>query len=315
MKKVLSVLLSLAIVFVCMPVSASANADPAFSRCNDENFDIEEFLNNSDTTQVIVSSEKQMLLQALDAGVLTREELNEELYKMANMSISELEKDGYTLENIDIIKSYCDGDDAFTHVYGDNTTRAIDAELTFRYGLKENDSQRSVTIVYEIKWDDYPFWQFDDSYGIGWIAADKNSMPLATKIDKTEQKVEYYTCADETYIWDGYVETKTTSGRALVGVFDMSGPAPAYTPSNYGKIIQGTIKVSTQSNSNNIETIQIFVDYQHTIVSASFSWDVALTPNISDIAVSFTPSVSVNQIEMANGSHTFQYNSRLQVEA
>lgn len=46
--------------------------------------------------------------------------------------------------------------------------------------------------------------------------------------------------------------------------------------STYGKHISGTVGVGTQSNSSNMETIQIFVAYAHSTVSVTFSADVAL---------------------------------------
>ena len=45
---------------------------------------------------------------------------------------------------------------------------------------------------------------------------------------------------------------------------------------NYGKHISGITEVSTQSDSYNMDTIQVFVAYAHTTMTVDISWDISL---------------------------------------
>lgn len=78
---------------------------------------------------------------------------------------------------------------------------------------------------------------------------------------------------------------------------------------NYGKHISGVTEISTQSGSYNIDTIQLFVAYGHTLMTFSFDWQVSLDFEISDIGISFGPSLDVTQEIMAQDKHTFSYDS------
>ena len=78
--------------------------------------------------------------------------------------------------------------------------------------------------------------------------------------------------------------------------------------STYGKHISGTVGVGTQSNSSNMETIQIFVAYAHSTVSVTFSADVALQWKQVGMSINFTPQKKTTII--ARGNATFKYNGQ-----
>ena len=68
----------------------------------------------------------------------------------------------------------------------------------------------------------------------------------------------------------------TFSNRAVVGNPDLMHDY------NYGKHISGITEVSTQSDSYNMDTIQVFVAYAHTTMTVDISWDISLGVDIAD---------------------------------
>ena len=78
--------------------------------------------------------------------------------------------------------------------------------------------------------------------------------------------------------------------------------------STYGKHISGIINISTQSDSNNIDTVQIYVAYAHTTVKATFDWEVSLDFDKIGMSISFIPQPRTTII--AEGHATFWYNSQ-----
>ncbi|MGL5254297.1 MAG: hypothetical protein ACRC9L_04830, partial [Brevinema sp.] len=74
-------------------------------------------------------------------------------------------------------------------------------------------------------------------------------------------------------------------------------------------------EISTQSGSYNIDTIQLFVSYGHTIISLNVNGDVTLDFTLTDSSVSFGASLDVTQDIMAEDKHTFKYNSQDVIEA
>ena len=75
-----------------------------------------------------------------------------------------------------------------------------------------------------------------------------------------------------------------------------------------GKHISGIINISTQSDSNNIDTVQIYVAYAHTTVKATFDWEVSLDFDKIGMSISFIPQPRTTII--AEGHATFWYNSQ-----
>lgn len=88
------------------------------------------------------------------------------------------------------------------------------------------------------------------------------------------------------------------------GIFDFENT----DITQYGKHISGTVGVGTQSNSSNMETIQIFVAYAHSTVSVTFSADVALQWKQVGMSINFTPQKKTTII--ARGNATFKYNGQ-----
>ena len=54
--------------------------------------------------------------------------------------------------------------------------------------------------------------------------------------------------------------------------------------------ISGITEVSTQSDSYNMDTIQVFVAYAHTTMTVDISWDISLGVDIADSSISFSLS-------------------------
>lgn len=96
----------------------------------------------------------------------------------------------------------------------------------------------------------------------------------------------------------------TFSNRAVVGNPDLMHDY------NYGKHISGITEVSTQSDSYNMDTIQVFVAYAHTTMTVDISCDISLGVDIADSSISFSLSPDVSQEMMAEGNHTFHYYDR-----
>lgn len=274
--------------------------------------EVSEFLDNSQTTQTMVISERELIDNMIAEGSITREDLNKNLEELASQSENDLRISGYNEKQISAIMSYEEGEDAYNHIYnsGVMTRSTADAAVTFRYGLAGNNTRRQVTIAYDMTWSDCPFWTFTDSFGVGWVAADDESGYLATKIDSSIASVDYFTVDGENAGLYRDIEMDTFSNRAVVG-----NPILGGADGNYGKHIGGITKVSTQSDSYNMDTIQLFVAYAHTMVTIDFSWEVTLGVDISDTTITFSLNPDVKQEMMARANHTFAYNDDNFVEA
>lgn len=103
-----------------------------------------------------------------------------------------------------------------------------------------------------------------DSFGIGWIAADSSSHQLATKTASAVGEVSYcYASTGNSSGLSSSVDMDTSQSGGVVGTPVIINHQ---NTSTYGKHISGTVGVGTQSNSSNMETIQIFVAYAHSTV-------------------------------------------------
>ena len=103
-----------------------------------------------------------------------------------------------------------------------------------------------------------------DSFGIGWIAADSSSHQLATKTASAVGEVSYcYASTGNSAGLSSSVDMDTSQSGGVVGTPVIINHQ---NTSTYGKHISGTVGVGTQSNSSNMETIQIFVAYAHSTV-------------------------------------------------
>ena len=248
-----------------------------------ENTDITQYV---DDVQEVFGSEKDMIEEMLSSGELTPQDLKQHLLELAEQPSSVLVERGFSESQIAIIEEYDGIEDAFDYLYAPNERTGIarsSATVKFLYGLAGSGSRQKVTIAYDIKWSERPIYVGIDSFGIGWIAADSSSHQLATKTASAVGEVSY--CYTRTGNRINHQNTST-----------------------YGKHISGTVGVGTQSNSSNMETIQIFVAYAHSTVSVTFSADVALQWKQVGMSINFTPQKKTTII--ARGNATFKYNGQ-----
>ena len=183
----------------------------------------------------------------------------------------------------------------------------IEMQLTYQVdGLAGSGSRQKVTIAYDIKWSERPIYVGIDSFGIGWIAADSSSHQLATKTASAVGEVSYcYASTGNSAGLSSSVDMDTSQSGGVVGTPVIINHQ---NTSTYGKHISGTVGVGTQSNSSNMETIQIFVAYAHSTVSVTFSADVALQWKQVGMSINFTPQKKTTII--ARGNATFKYNGQ-----
>lgn len=266
---------------------------------------VSEFLDSLDNTQVLVASEKDIIEKMLQEKTISNEDLNQELLNLSKLSPTKLYEKGYDSEQIKIIKEYDSDVNAFDYLYSSENARATDATVRFRYGLAGKGSRKELTIAYDIRWSENPFFTFTDSFGIGWIAADENSYELVMKTDYAEGTVQYYDTNGNYANLYRDIEIDTSENGVAVGT-----PILGSAQGNYGKVMGGVIEVSTQFGSSNIEIIHLFVTYAHTLFSVSFNWEAALDWEKMSGSISFIPSVNTEQKIMAEGNHTFRYNSQ-----
>lgn len=117
-------------------------------------------LDDLTNTQEFVVSEKEIVSQMLSEKTKTREDLNEELGELSKQNLSELTKKVYNEAQIEKIKNYEIGEDAFNYLFSDEnySLRSNGAQVTFRYGLAGSNTRRNITIAYDMKWSSCPFF-------------------------------------------------------------------------------------------------------------------------------------------------------------
>lgn len=271
-----------------------------------ENTDITQYV---DDVQEVFGSEKDMIEEMLSSGELTPQDLKQHLLELAEQPSSVLVERGFSESQIAIIEEYDGIEDAFDYLYAPNERTGIarsSATVKFLYGLAGSGSRQKVTIAYDIKWSERPIYVGIDSFGIGWIAADSSSHQLATKTASAVGEVSYcYASTGNSAGLSSSVDMDTSQSGGVVGTHVIINHQ---NTSTYGKHISGTVGVGTQSNSSNMETIQIFVAYAHSTVSVTFSADVALQWKQVGMSINFTPQKKTTII--ARGNATFKYNGQ-----
>lgn len=271
-----------------------------------ENTDITQYV---DDVQEVFGSEKDMIEEMLSSGELTPQDLKQHLLELAEQPSSVLVERGFSESQIAIIEEYDGIEDAFDYLYAPNERTGIarsSATVKFLYGLAGSGSRQKVTIAYDIKWSERPIYVGIDSFGIGWIAADSSSHQLATKTASAVGEVSYcYASTGNSAGLSSSVDMDTSQSGGVVGTPVIINHQ---NTSTYGKHISGTVGVGTQSNSSNMETIQIFVAYAHSTVSVTFSADVALQWKQVGMSINFTPQKKTTII--ARGNATFKYNGQ-----
>ena len=267
---------------------------------------ISAFLDNNETTQTVEISERDMLSE----NIITRDDLNSELLDLSTHSEYDLQKLGYNSRQIETIKSYKAGSDAFSHIFSPTSTYANNTRLVFRYGLAGNNTRKTVLIAYDMQWTEKPTYTYPDSFAIGWLAADSNSHRVLTKIDSCVASVQYK-YNDGTPITDGSGNKKTVDlvqnqAAYVTGSFPLKYD---YKGDKYGQQISGCTQISTQSDSYNISTVQLFVCYAHSVASLSLD-SVTISVKATEINVTFDLNHKKEQVKLVDTSHTFAYNDQ-----
>lgn len=108
---------------------------------------------------------------------------------------------------------------------------------------------------------------------------------------------QYYTQSNAYYSTTQLYNTQTTGSTATIKVNMNSGR-------NYAKYISGCVKLLTQSDSNNLNTIQITAAYGHTVItvgspSVSFSYPAGVS-----VGITFSYQLQ----DLYNNSRTYKYN-------
>lgn len=260
---------------------------------------IQHLLESSAAKQTIVVSEAQIMKQLIAGNEVTRNQLKKELSELSRLSIIDLRNKGYTISQIESIKAYDGNIDALEYAIKTSS----DAKLTFSYGLAGSDNTRkSVRIAYDIRWSSCPLFTFTDSFGIGWVAADRSSYELATKITETVGIGVIYNFNDEV-IGTRDVDMDTHTAGVVTGTIPIGSAG-----GNFVKNIGGLVMVETQSGSYNMDTIQIFVAYAHTVLSFHISAGVRIQYKKVGPSISFTPTL--RQKMLVEGNSTFKFNSQ-----
>lgn len=308
--------MSMAMAIVLMSItSIQVNAATNSTYSNYESSNATELLDNSSNTQTIVASECEILDEMIAEEVITREDLNSDMLELSNDSEKELKSAGYNDSQIKLIKNYDGESDALEYISTNaisttSTTSVVtNPTLTFRYGLAGSDNtKKKVRVAYDITWSACPFFTLTDSFGIGWIAADSNSYELATKTTGPVGEAVYYTT-------DGMIQTGTrsislnTNSNGIVTANPILGSAGG----SYAKHISGIFYVQTQSGSSNMQTIQIYVAYAHTILNIEVSPQITLSWKKMNNSISF--SCGTSQEMLVQSHHTFKYNAQGEIVA
>lgn len=282
--------------FVMVATSAYSFSNVNASELQNDEDMVQEMLSNPEENVTVSAYEYEIVDGMLKNNEITRQELDNRLETLSEKSETELENMGYDEGQISSLKEYSEGDDPVALL----ESKAVKAKVSITYGLAGSDNTRNkIRIAYDIKWSKCPTLTFTDSYAIGWIAADKNSHEIMTKINSANGTGTVSTVAGKKVGTRNATINKYGAGvvKGKIKLGSANG--------NYVSRIGGTISISTQSNSKNIQTIQLFVGYVHTyidITSFSISFEKAAG------SISFSPTLK-NKL-LVSGSHTFKYNSQ-----
>ena len=245
---------------------------------------VSEMLALEEDITTITVSERQMVEKLLESGEITEMMLREAVRDLQTKTTAELQAAGYSNMQIERIQGI--------DVHGTSVEQLLSsssAYVTFQYGLITGLSDRnSVTIAYDIMWSECPLWTITDSFGVGWIAMNVDSLHVITDIDTVHAVVEYYTTDDEQTAY--YRECEITEGGGCVIVAEfLLGSAMG----NYGKHISGYLETSTANNSNNMYTMDIYVAYGHTYIYLTDFADYALDWITGEAGISFSPKPAI----------------------
>lgn len=258
-KKLASMFLALA---MCLSLAAPVWAVEESSEA-DLLQSVSDFLDNSPTTQTIEVTEGEMVAQMLEDHEISRADLNNELLTLSLLPKKELEDMGYGEEQVNVIKKYNEGEDAFTHLYGSRSTAATNATLRFRYGVAgTTNTKKTVQIAYDMSWSQRPVSTYADAFFVGWTAADSTSNPVVTKIDSASASVDYHTN-------DGNYPTSESLDLEIYPNYLIGKPLIGPNYVRYAYHISGLAMVTSQSESYNMASLTVYIRYAHTVKSLS----------------------------------------------
>lgn len=217
-----------------------------------------------------------------EAEEILNHDYNQDLIEMSKKSDKSLKEEGYSSSQIDSIKSYDGSIDAVTYAQINDLS---DAELDLYWGPTLINNTNQFNIYYDAEWTSAPIFHFKDIVAIGWVACNKSSIPISMKHKESPSCfVQYYMGNSYLGMRDFSSSATYTSASATLK-FPVSDPG-AISEGSYAKTISGSIRLETQSGSNNLSTIQIAMGYGHTVInigspSVSFSFPAGISVGIT----------------------------------
>lgn len=265
----------------------------------------EKLLNKSTQKQAVIVTEKEYMEQMMEVDPTAREKFNSRAAELSTQSTGSLLNMGYSMNQARSIHNYKEGEDAFNYFFGPQSTYAS-AKLTMLFGLAGSDNtKKTVKIAFDTTWSSPPLYLYRDSIAIGWILADSMSKEIMAKIDNYDVGIQYYSRSTEKQTSSADINIEHQKN------FGISGEVPMTTSiSDYAKKTGGVITVSTQSNSYNISTVQIFAAYGQTTVRISVDTSVSINLLGGGGTVNFQPKATVEQTLIIDSAATFDYDSQ-----
>ena len=266
---------------------------------NEELLQAQALLSQSYEKTTIIKSEHELIRNLIIKNKITTFQLKEHLIMLSNQLEPELKLKGYSTTQIYEIKKYNANIDPMEFI-----AASSEAKLVFQFGLGGSDNTRKrVRIAYDIKWTSPPFFCFTDSYGIGWVAADANSHELATRIISATGVGSIYSIDGSKFIGNRNVTIDSNTAGVVRGTIAIGSAS-----GNYVKHMGGLIIVETQSGSYNMDTLQLFVAYAHTIPSIHIDGGVTIQFKKVGPTISFYPTLK--QDMLIQGNATFKYSAQ-----
>ena len=215
----------------------------------------------------------------------------EELLDMAKESVDDLKSKGFNNRQINAIKSYDGSTNALNYAKNNSLSSA---SLTMSWGPTLINNTQQFNIYYYAKWSSQPIFNYSDIIGIGWIACNKNSMPITMKHNDPP------TCFAQYYEGNTYITIKNLNASeydASSATFKIPMLLTSQVDDIYAKEISGSVRLATQSGSKNLYSIQVLIGYGHVVVIPSASISFYQPTSMS---INFEFSYNVEQLYKDN---------------
>lgn len=288
MKKFLSIILSLAMVFSLSATAfAAENTSTQIGVTYTNEYDYLVMLQNSTPEEL---AELGMTQEDVTATVNA---FYEAIAERATLSDETLIGYGYTPDEIDTLRAYNPVSRA-TVAAAD--LRAITGTLTGTIKLN-NCGTKYATFRYEWSWDHSPIMTLKDSAAMRWIGYDSNGYELdLTKTSETVN-IDYYWGTTYEFSRTGSQEANLEFNAINVQFeeSELFQSSTTMTEEAYAK--KGSIKVSLQVDSsvnNNINYIKVAALYGHTTIGPNFP-SISLSP-AGSISISFSGNTTIDKI-------------------